>query len=194
MKRIVLMFVAVFAALALVACATTTTEAPILARADKDYYATGNFAGWGGAVGSEDYKMEAIRVTDARVASIVSQLTGATALYIKEVVLPSGAAGWDVSYTIGGVVTVFDGNLTVKVVRTLAGDADSIDFWAQNPESGAITNLTPATLYMPTFQAENTDGTGDHNSNPVAKAAGTYYLVYAEFGTTSKAMALIVKP
>ncbi len=191
MKRIVLMFVAVFAALALVACATTTTEAPILARADKDFYVTGNFNGWDTKA---DFKMEAIRVTDARVASIASQLTGATALYIMEITLPAEAAGWDITYKIDGVDTVFDGNLTVKVIRTPIDDPDTRDFWAQNPESGAITNLTPATLYMPTFQAENTDGTGDHNSNPVAKAAGTYYAVFAEFGSTSKAMALIVKP
>lgn len=191
MKRIVLMFVAVFAALALVACATTTTEAPILARADKDFYVTGNFNGWDTKA---DFKMVAIRATDSRVASIASQLTGATALYIMEITLPATAAGWDVTYKVGGVDTTFDGNLTVKVIRTPIGDPDTRDFWAQNPESGAITNLTPATLYMPTFQAENTDGTGDHNSNPVAKAAGTYYAVFVEFGSTSKAMALIVKP
>jgi len=33
-------------------------------------------------------------------------------------------------------VIMFDGNLTVIVIRTFADDSDSRDFWAQGPESG----------------------------------------------------------
>jgi hypothetical protein len=192
MKRIVLMLVALFAAFTLVACSTTTTtEAPILARADKDYYVTGNFNGWDTKA---DFKMVAIRVTDPRVAPIASALTGATALYIMEITLPTDAAGWGPEYKINGVLTTFDGNLTVKVIRTALGDSDSRDWWAPSPESGAITNLSPATMFMPAYAQENVDNAGDHNSNPVALVAGTYYAVFAEFGTASRGLGLVLKP
>jgi uncharacterized repeat protein (TIGR02543 family) len=156
-----------------------------------DYYVTGNFAGWGNASGNPTYKMEGISKEDSRVSSIVHLLEGAEYIYIIEIVLPSTAAGWDVTYKIDCTVTVFDGNLTVKVIQTDAGD-DIPNFWAQNPESGAITNLTPETLYIPPFVEENVDQAGTWNDNPVARAAGTYYLVFVIFQGT-KAMALILK-
>jgi hypothetical protein len=186
MKKLFTLFVVLFIAVALFACSDK-----VLVDEAHDYYVTGNFAGWGGAAGNPDYKMEAIGINDARVASIKGQLKGATGLYIIEIVLPSTDAGWGPEYKVNGVLTTFNGNLTVKVIQTEAGD-DIPNFWAQNPESGAITNLTPATLYIPPFVEENVDQAGTWNDNPVAKTAGTYYLVFVIF-QGSKAMALIAK-
>jgi hypothetical protein len=189
MKKLFTLFVVLFVAIALFACADPNDT--VLVDEAHDYYVTGNFAGWGGAAGNPDYKMEAIAINDARVASIKAQLKGATGLYIIEIVLPSTAAGWDVTYKVDNTVTVFDGNLTVKVIQTDAGD-DIPNFWAQNPESGKINNLTPATLYIPPFVEENVDQAGTWNDNPVARAAGTYYLVFVIF-QGSKSAALIAK-
>jgi hypothetical protein len=187
MKKLVLLLVVLFGAFALVGCVSGT----ILADEAHDYYATGQFAGWGGAVGNEDYKMVAIARNDERIKSIVDDTKGAKYLYLLEITLPTGAAGWTVTYKIGGVEKVLDGNLTVKMIRTDPGD--EIHNWCgQSPESGKFDNLTPDTLYIPPFVEENVDQAGGWNDNPVAMEAGTYYLVYVKFETT-QAFALIKK-
>ena len=183
MKKVLLVAFALLFAFGLTACVSDE----VLASETKDYYVTGQFNGWDTV---ETGKMTAIARSDERVASIVGDLKGAEVLYLAEIVLPDTAAGWDVTYKIDGTVTAYDGNLTVKVIRTTKDDPDTRDFWAQNPESGAITNLTPDTLYIPPYVEENVDQAGTWNDNPIAFVAGTYYIVFAEFAD-SKAMGLI---
>ena len=187
MKKLFLMLVALLFSFGLVACSSEP-----LANAEKNYYVVGNFNGWGEGIG-DDSKMEAIAKNDDRVASIKGELSGVEYLYLLEITLPTDAAGWDVTYTIDGTETTYDGNLTIKVVRTAIDDPDSIDFWAQNKESGEIDNLTPDTLYLPTYAETVDDGSGTWADNPIALEAGTYYLVFAEFDG-SRAMGLIEVP
>ncbi len=182
MKKLLLLVLGLGLALGLAGC-NKPLENP-----DKDYYVTGQFNGWDTVVAG---KMVAIAINDDRVADIKADLKGATALYLLEIVLPSTAAGWDITYKIGGTVATYDGNLTVKVIRTTLGDSDARDWWAQSPESGEIDNLTPTTLYIPPFVEANVDQAGGWNDNPVALAAGTYYAVFAEF-EGSRALGLIV--
>jgi len=176
--------------------ATTTEEVTtldpdrLLVDEDKSYWATGQFAGWGDAAGNTMYQMEAIAATDAIVADL--DVEGAALLYAKLITLPAGEAGWTATYTIDGTETTFDGNLTVKMIRTSATDEDNIpEWWAQSPESGAITNLTEDTLYIPPFVEENVDGAGTWNDNPVALEAGTYFMVFAEYEDGSRAFGLV---
>ena len=186
MKKLFGLFAALLLALGLTSCGGGT----VLADANHDYYATGNFAGWGDATSKVEYKMTAIATNDSRVSSIKSGLNNATGLYILEITLPADAAGWDVGYTINGVEKKYDGNLTVKVIQTDTG-SNVPNYWAQNPESGKVTSLTPETLYIPPFVEENVNGAGTWNDNPVAiGGAGNYYIVFATF-SGSKAMALI---
>lgn len=187
MKKLVLVFTVLLLAIGLTAC----SSGKILQDTAHDYFATGQYANWGDAAGNADFKMEAIAPNDKRVSSIKKELKGATALYIKEVTLPDGAAGWDVTYKINGTESKFDGNLTVKVIQTNAGD-NVPNFWAQSPESGEIKNLTPDALYIPKFVEENVDKAGSWNDNPVAMKAGKYDLVFVEF-EGSKALGLIAK-
>ena len=187
MKKLVLLLVALFGAFALVGC----VSGDILADEAHDYYATGNFAGWGDAVGNDAYMMEAIARNDERIESIVKETKGAVYLYLLEVTLPTTDAGWTVTYTIDGTETVYNGNLTLKMIRTDAGD-EVPNWWGQSPESGKIDNLTPETMYIPPFVEENVGGAGGWNDNPIAFAAGTYYFVYVKF-ESSQAFALIAK-
>ena len=76
MKKLVLLLVVLFGAFALVGC----VSGEILADEAHDYYATGQFAGWGEAVGNEDYKMVAIARNDERIKSIVDDTKGAVYL------------------------------------------------------------------------------------------------------------------
>jgi hypothetical protein len=163
--------------------------APILADADHNYFVTDNFAGWGDAptATKEDgttlkYVMEAVSVNDERVASVKSQLRNPEFLYVIEITLPETAAGWDVKYvrTSGGTEETFDGNLTVKILQVdVDAEVPVPNYWAQNPESGVVNNLTPSTLYIPPFFEEAPwEGAGDWNGNPVALAAGTYTVVF----------------
>lgn len=187
MKKVLSLFVVLFAAFILNGC----VSGEVLSVEGKDFYVTGQFAGWGDAPGNATYQMTAIARNDERVKPLVDDLKGATAIYLLEITLPDAAAGWDVTYKIDGTVTVLDGNLTVKIIRT---DADDVvpNWWGQSPESGEFFSLTPATLYIPPFVEENVDQAGGWNDNPVALAAGTYYAVYAEFGTgEAKGLGLI---
>ena len=170
----------------LFSAALASCGGPILADAANDYYVTGNFAGWGDAteaVGTDGVKtflMEAVSVNDRRVSSVKSAFKNPEFLYVKQIVLPSTAAGWDVKYvrTQDGAEQTFDGNLTVKVLQT-ATDSPVPVYWAQNLESGPVNNLTPSTLYMPPY-VENPiyPGSGTWGDNPVALTAGTYTLVF----------------
>ena len=155
----------------------------ILEIENASHFLTGNFAGWGEAIGNENYKMEAIALNDARVASIRRDLSGATALYILEVTFPAVEAGWTLNYKIDGVNRVFDGNLSFKVVRTSSTDEGIPLWWGQSPESGKFNNLTPNMIYVPPFTEENIDGAGAWNDNPVVLEAGTYYIIFAEIGS-----------
>lgn len=187
MKKLVLLLVALFGAFALVGC----VSGEILADDAHDYYVTGQFAGWAEAVGNEDYLMEAAARNDERIKSIVKETKGAEFIYIIEIVLPTTDAGWTKTYKIDGVDTTVNGNLTIKMIRTDAGD-EVPNWWAQSPESGEITNLTPETIYVPPFNQENVDNAGDWNADPIAYEAGTYYFVYIKFAD-SQAFALIAK-
>jgi len=167
----------------LVACG----EAPILADAAHDYYATGQFAGWGGATEALDedgvtktYIMEAVSAKDERIDAIADDLDNPTMIYVKEIVLSAEDAGWEASFafTEGAELTTFNGNLAVKVIQTATDDIVPI-YWAQGPESGFVLNLTPDTFFLPPYfeEAPWTDS-GDWASNPFAKEAGTYTLVF----------------
>jgi hypothetical protein len=190
MKKLFGLLATLLLSFTLVACGGGT----ILVDEAKDYYATGNFAGWGDATSKAELRMEAIAVNDPRVASVRSQLDGATALYVLEIVLPSADAGWDDNpkYNVNGTLTTFNGNLTVKVIQTDKGDIAPI-YWAQNKESGKVDNLTPATLYIPPYVEENVNNLGTWGDNPVGIKAGTYNLVFALFPNQKKAMGLIAK-
>lgn len=177
-KRIIALFLAVFALFAFVGCGK------VLENTEKDYYVTGQIGNWGSAIGQEAYKMEAVKLNDARIASVKDTLKKATAIYILQVALPGSDAGWKNTFKVNGVETDFNGNLSVKVVRTAKDDPDTVDFWAQNKESGAITNLTPSTLFMPAYKETATDGEGTWADNPFAYKAGTYYVVFAEVGAS----------
>ncbi len=138
--------------------------------------------------------MVAIAKNDERVASLKDELKDVEFLYLLEATLPADDAGWAVTYKIDGTVTELNGNLTVKVIRTTVDDSDARDWWAQSPESGEINNLTPDTLYIPPFVEENVDQAGGWNDNPAALAAGTYYIVFAEFEDGSRALGLVEVP
>ena len=183
MKKFIPLVLLLSAALA--SCGTPA----ILADADYDYFVTGQFAGWGDApIALEEdgetlkYLLEAISVADDRVASVKSQFSNPEFLYVKEIVLPETAAGWTETYTRtdGGSSEIFDGNLSVKILQV---DKDAEipvpNYYAQNPESGIVNNLTPEILYIPPFFEEAPwAGSGNWNGNPVALEAGTYTLVF----------------
>ncbi|QLY39940.1 hypothetical protein HF295_03335 [Hujiaoplasma nucleasis] len=165
---------------------TTDETDPILEDPTYDYYVTGNFAGWADAFGVAQYKFEATRVSDPELAEVSSQIQDATLLYSIDVILPAEGAGWDVTYTIDGTETTFDGNLTLKFARIQMMDGEAIPtWWAPSPESGQVYNLTPETLFIPNYidpASSSYDpelGTGNWNDNPVVFVPGEYRVVFA---------------
>lgn len=181
MKKFLLFVFALLTVFTLSACGGSR----ILEDEGYAYFTTGNFAGWGDAIGRESNLMEAVALNDERIASIRSDLSGATAVYVFEANFPTDAAGWGPEYNVNGTVQTFDGNLTVKVVRTTADDQDIPLWWGPSPESGEINNLTPDTLFMPRYIDDNSTDydadakTGNWNDNPVVLEAGSYLIVFA---------------
>lgn len=192
MRKLRVLLIMILGFFVLVACEKTPDV--VLENEAKDFYLTGNHNGWGV---KEGFKMEAIKLSDERVASLKKQLKGVEALYIIEVTLPAEEPEpyWGEKYLVDGQVVDFHGNLTIKLIRTNKGETIA-DVWMPSPESGALENLTPDTLVMPLFRAEadidqasETDRyLGHSNSNPVAKEAGTYYVIYAEKGSGREAV------
>jgi hypothetical protein len=175
MKKLFGLFATLLLSISLAACGGGT----VLVDANHDYYATGNYAGWGDATSKPEQKMEAVALNDSRIAQVRSQLGDATAIYVLEIELPAAAAGWDMTYTINGTEAKYDGNLAVKAIQTMAGD-DIPNYWFQSPESGKVTSLTPTTLYVPPFVEENVNGAGAWNDNPaVIGGPGKYTFVIA---------------
>ncbi len=185
---------AVLGALLLTGCGVDMTT--VLSNPEKDYYATGAWADWGNTTA----KMTAVARGDARVASIKDQLDDAEFLYVYENVVLTDTQTWSATFIIDGVETSFNGGQTVKVIRTLLDDKDSIDYWLQSPESGAVSNLTPETLLIPNFVETAVEGIpGSWNDNLVAYETGTYTMVYAYIATVGEvaahhAMGLIATP
>ena len=186
MKKLLGLFATLLLAIGLTACGGGT----VLADANHDYYATGQFAGWGDATSKTEFKMEAISTGDSRVSSIRSKLNGAKALYVVEVTLSNDPAGWTGSFKINGVDKEFDGNQAIKVIQTDVG-SPAPNYWAQNKESGAITSLTPDTLYIPPYREENSDGAGSWGDNLFVTTGGGKYLVVFAVFDGSKGMGII---
>lgn len=153
----------------------------ILANPDKEYFVTGQFAGWGDAFGKAEYKMTATSLNDEALTSVKSSLKGAKYLYIiKGVVIADSGAGWEADYVVNGEVAKADGNQSLKFLQGAVG-GEAPDWWGQSPESGEFKNLTPDTLWIPGY-TETPEVGPDWNGNMVILKAGTYTIVLAVFG------------
>lgn len=179
MKKLLTFVFALVAVLGLASCGKAAVNP------DKDYYAVGAFNGWGDSVGKAEAKMEAV----ASVKGL--KIKNAKYIYAVDCTFSADPAGW--SETIGEVE--YDGNLAIKVVRTAAGDPESIDFWAQNKESGEVKNLSPETLVLGKYRETDTeeDGLGTWGSNAFVKEAGTFTIVFVEFADGSLGMGAVKK-
>ncbi|MGI6315610.1 MAG: hypothetical protein ACOX17_02890 [Christensenellales bacterium] len=176
----------VLAVAAFAGCANDT----VLENAEKDYYVTGQFAGWGDAVGNDAFKMEAVALSDSRIASLKSALKDAKYVYVIDVTITDEGAGWEAEYVENGEVKTADGNQTMKWLQVTKGDV-APDWWAQSPESGEVKNLTPDLLFIPGF-TETPEVGPDWNGNPVVLKAGDYTVVFAVFADY-KAAGVIAK-
>ena len=177
MKKLLVFVLALVAVLGLASCGKAAVNP------DKDYYAVGQFQGW--SVGKAESKMEAV----SSVKGL--KIKGAKYIYALEVTFSAEKAGWEEAIKGGDT---FDGNLSIKVVRTAAGDPESVDFWAENKESGEVKNLTPETLFVPAYHEEDLgDGMGTWGGNTFVRAAGTYTIVFVEFADGTLGMGAVAK-
>lgn len=205
MKKIVtLVLVAMLAVSCLFALAACNKP---LANPDYDYVITGAFNGWGVPFTDESktaidekYHMEAIAISDKRVASIKDQLVDVQYIYIVEHTVTDTGAGWDFGYALteGAEVTKFDGNQAIKVIKTKYTEVEGIGAWEQNwlPDAGNTTfkSLTPDTLYMPPHSEKPAyENSGAWNENPAVLKAGTYYIVFVEFTDGTFGLGAIAK-
>jgi hypothetical protein len=161
-----------------------------LSNVDYEYYLMSIETHWNA---KKNIKFNAIFLSDPRVASIRHQLDGVSALYVAEANFSSISSGWSHSYKINGVTTAFDGSVLFKVAVTYFGFPDRTKCIVPSTDSGEVINLTSDTLYIPTYQDGDFDGTGNKNSNLAVFQPGTYYIIYAEYADASRAIGLIPK-
>lgn len=197
---------------ALVAC-----DNEPLADPDYLYTITGNFNGWKVNVDTEDetkldatYAMEAVALSDARVASIKDVLKegGVQYLYIVEHTFTNnkvdGAweAGWSVSYALteGAELTEVDGNMAIKVIKTematnpATGSTEWLANWLPDAGNTNVRSLTPDTLYCPPHsETPLWENSGAWNDNPIVLEGGTYYVVFASFTDGTYGLGAIAK-
>lgn len=176
-KNVFSLILVAFAAILLVGCGKTSTtvtktdttagassETAVREHKGKDFYVVGDF-NENKIVAAN--KMTSIKLDDARISSVYDSLKDVNALYIAEVTLAAGKLNFTVVRVDSGVTDV-----------TKADDYSAESFVVTNHKTGVtsvknfpkfFTNLTETTLTVTT-----------DSYKAAAKAAGTYYVVFAE--------------
>lgn len=149
------------------------------------YYVAGHFNGWEEALDYPNYQMKARSLNDPDLLDIRYKLDDAMLLYSLDINIPNAVSGFSITYHIGGNDVRFDKNLTLKLAQTETIDGqERLSMWGPSPESGRIHNLTPETLFIPSYvdpsSSDYVFGQGDWNSDPVLYQAGHYTIVFAE--------------
>ena len=99
-----------------------------------------------------------------------------------------GYAGWTAKALIDGEVETVDGGYAVKAIECTYDEEDGkwlSSQWIPDPHTACVENLTPATLFMPTWQEAEDENGFAWNSNPVViGGAGKYNIVVARYTTS----------
>ena len=99
-----------------------------------------------------------------------------------------GHAGWTTNALVDGAVVTMDGGYCVKAIECTYDEEDGkwlSSQWIPDPHTACVENLTPATLFMPTWQEAEDENGFAWNSNPVViGGAGKYNIVVARYTTS----------
>lgn len=143
---------------------------------------------------TEQGKMEksdvaAVKAIDAEVGAALEANDKLEEVYVYEGALigctEGGYAGWTAKALVDGSVVDFDGGYAVKAIQC---DYDAEDDkwlssqWIPDPHTACAENLTPETLFVPTWQEEADEHGFKWNDNPVCVGgAGKYTIVVAVY-------------
>ena len=98
-----------------------------------------------------------------------------------------GYAGWTTRALIDGSVVTMDGGYCVKAIECTYDEEDDkwlTSQWIPDPRTACVENLTPNTLFMPTWQEEPDYYGFAWNDNPVViGGAGEYTVVLARYNS-----------
>ena len=114
-------------------------------------------------------------------------------LYTADILFGTNDAGWTTNALIDGKMFKANGSYAFKVAQcTVDKDGDNTvyaeDQWISDPKTAYAESLTPATLFMPTWQEEKDENGFTWADNPVAIAGpGLYTIVCAQYNAVSAA-------
>ena len=114
-------------------------------------------------------------------------------LYMADVIFGTNDAGWTTNALIDGKMYKANGSYAFKVAQcTVDKDGDNTvyaeDQWISDPKTAYAESLTPATLFMPTWQEEKDENGFTWADNPAAIAGpGLYTIVCAQYNAVSAA-------
>ena len=200
MKKLLMLSAAAFVLAACSQPATKTYDATVLAA--KEGYVVlaggamigGERAGWDGAAGRE---LTATSV--AEVAKVSETVADALAgkklewLYTAKVKIQAGGEdanwNWGTKALVNGEVKDFDGGYTIKAIYGHEDEEDKVfikDQWIPDPKLAHGEALTPATLFLPTWQEEADEHGFEWSQNPVVIGGeGDYTFVVAKYTAAS---------
>lgn len=129
-------------------------------------------------------------------ATVGAKLEAKTAL--KDVYVYQGAqfgctevgyAGWTAKALIDGEVQTVDGGYAVKAIECTFDEEDEkwlSSQWIPDPHTACVENLTPASLFVPTWQETADENGFAWNDNPVViGGAGVYTIIVARYTTAA---------
>ena len=100
-----------------------------------------------------------------------------------------GYAGWTAKALIDGEVETVDGGYAVKAIECTYDEEDGkwlSSQWIPDPHTACVENLTPASLFVPTWQETADENGFAWNDNPVViGGAGVYTIVVARYTTAA---------
>lgn len=134
--------------------------------------------------------LEDVKAIDAALYETLSK-KDVKYLYTIDLLLGTNDAGWNSKCMINGVKNNANGSYCFKVAQcTVDVDGDNKvyaeDQWISDPKTAHAESLTPATLFMPTWQEQPDENGFTWADNPVAiGGAGVYTLVIAQYNNAS---------
>ena len=137
----------------------------------------------------EESTVEAVKAIDPTLGAALEANEKLEEVYVYEGALlgctEGGYAGWTAKALVDGEVQEFDGGYAVKAIQC---DFDYEDEkwlssqWIPDPHTACAENLTPDTLFLPTWQEEADEHGFKWNDNPVCiGGAGEYTIVVAKY-------------
>ena len=177
-----------FSALMILGVASCGSKAP--ADPDHSYHAVG---GWGDWNATDDNKMTAITVDDAKGLGVDLSSKPVEYVYKYDLTIGSTDVDWTAKAKVGGEVKTFNGKFTIKAIAASWDKEEETynhDQWIPNPADTGPAKVEALTdnLFFPAYQKEkDADGFSWADNPVITSGEGDYTFLCVKYTTQSTA-------